>query len=100
MTSDLSNIPLTDGISNFRKATERWNDRLDLLAAAHDATVIDVFDLFEQLAADPNDFSLLGNIPILDDPPLFSGECQFCVFADPIHPSSFAQGFIANAAIA
>jgi len=96
---DLSNIPLTDGISNFRKATRQWNDRLDVLAETYEATVIDVFDLFEQLAADPSDFSLLGNTPILDDPPLF-GDCQFCVFADPVHPSSFAQGFIANTAIA
>ncbi len=96
---DLSNVPLTDGISNFRKATELWNDRLDVLAAAHDATVVDVFTLFDQLAANPTDFSLLGHTPIVDDPPLF-GDCQLCVFADPIHPSSFAQGFIANQAIA
>ncbi|NOZ38646.1 MAG: PEP-CTERM sorting domain-containing protein [Planctomycetes bacterium] len=96
---DLSNIPLTDGISNFRKATQQWNDRLDVLAETYEASVVDVFDLFEQLAADPSDFSLLGNTPILDDPPLFGGDCQFCVFADPVHPSSFAQGFIANVAI-
>ena len=96
---DLSNIPATDFISNMRKASERWNDRLDVLAATHNATVVDVFDLFEQLAADPSDFSLLGNTPILDDPPLFGGDCQFCVFADSVHPSSFAQGFIANVAI-
>ncbi len=96
---DLSNIPLTDSISNFRKATQRWNDRLDVLAAAHGTTVVDVFDLFDRLADNPSNFSLLGNTPILDDPPLFGGGCQFCVFADTVHPSSFAQGFIANAAI-
>lgn len=95
---DLSNVPATDLISNFRKGTEQWNDRLDVLAAQHGATVVDTFTLFDELAADPEAFSLLGNTPILEDPPLF-GDCQFCVFADPVHPSSFAQGFIANEAI-
>ncbi len=92
---DLSNVPLTDGISNFRKATQQWNDRLDLLAETHDATVVDVFELFEGLANTPNEFPLLGQTPNLD-----GIGCQLCVFADSIHPSSFAQGFIANAAIA
>ena len=95
---DLSNVPATDFISNFRKGTEQWNDRLDVLAAQHGATVVDTFTLFDELAANPEAFSLLGNTPILDDPPLI-GDCQFCVFADPVHPSSFAQGFIANEAI-
>lgn len=91
---DLSNVPATDGISNFRKATQQWNDRLDVLATSHDVAVVDVFDLFDQLADSPGDFSLLGNSINLD-----GINCQFCVFADLIHPSSFAQGFIANVAI-
>ena len=97
---DLSNIPLTDSIANFRKATERWNVRLDALAETYGATVVDVFDLFEQFAHHPTDFSLLGNVPILESPPIFGGECPLCVFADLLHPSAFAQGYIANQAIA
>lgn len=91
---DLSNVPATDGLSNFRKATQKWNDRLDVLAASHDVAVVDVFNLFDQLADSPEEFSLLGNSLNLDDT-----DCQFCVFYDQIHPSSFAQGFIANVAI-
>lgn len=96
---DLSNVPATDFIANMRKATLMWNTRLENLAATHGATVIDSFELFKRISADPTEFSLLGKTPIVDDPPLL-GDCPLCVFADSVHPSSFAQGFIANEAIA
>ena len=86
---------------NITDATIAWNNRLEALADQYDATLIDVFSLFNNLADDPSAFSLLGNDPILNT----DTGCQFCVFFDDlllpdVHPSSFAQGFIANQAIA
>jgi len=92
---DMSAVPVTLGISNFRKATLQWNNRLNALATQHGAHVVDVFSLFEEIVDQPDDFSLRGNTPVLGP----SYDCQFCVFADPVHPSSYAQGYIANEAI-
>jgi len=82
------------------EATVEWNRRLDAIAENHGATVVDVYSLFNEFAANPSAFSLLGNEPILNA----DTGCQFCVFYDDfllpdVHPSSFAQGFIANEAI-
>lgn len=90
-----------DAYENLFSATVTYNRHLEALAETHDATVIDVFGLFNELEADPSAFSLLGNDPILNA----DSGCQFCVFFDDfllpdVHPSSFAQGFIANEAIA
>jgi|GEM_PF-4625299 len=86
---------------NITRETVAWNNRLASLAQVHGATVIDVFGLFQELATDPSDFSLLGNTPILNA----DTGCQLCVFFDDflapdVHPASFAQGFVANEAIA
>ena len=86
---------------NITDATVAWNDRLESLASTYDATVIDVFEIFGQLAVDPSPFSIFGHDPILNA----DTGCQFCVFFDDlllpdVHPSSFAQGIIANEAIA
>ena len=86
---------------NITQSTLAWNDRLQSLADLHEATVIDVFEIFEQLADEPSDFSILGNDPILNA----DTGCQFCVFFDDpllpdVHPASFAQGYIANEAMA
>ena len=86
---------------NITQTTVAWNDRLDALANIYDATVIDVFGIFNELADDPSAFSILGNDPILNA----DTGCQFCVFFDDpllpdVHPSSFAQGYIANEAMA
>jgi len=91
---DMSEVPVTLGISNFRTATLQWNDRLATLADNHGAHLVDVFSLFEDLNANPSDFDLLGHTPVLGP----SSGCQYCTFADAIHPSSFAQGYIANIA--
>lgn len=96
------NLPdFSTGTSGYREVKQQWNDRLDVLAASHDVAVVDAFDLFNQLADSPEDFSLLGNSLDFDDV-----NCQFCVFTDQIFPfsylvtpSSFAEGFIANVAI-
>ncbi len=99
---DLAEVPVTGlnplgNRANWRAATIDWNNRLDALAQQHGATVVDVFSLFEEINADPTRFDLYGNTPIIDVGLLF--ECPLCVFADTVHPSSFAQGFIANEAI-
>ncbi|MEM9352697.1 MAG: GDSL-type esterase/lipase family protein [Planctomycetota bacterium] len=94
---DLSDVPVTLGIQNFGVATVDWNNRLDALAQQYGATVVDVFSLFEAINADPTQFDLYGNTPEVRDSLLL--DCPLCVFEDPIHPSSFAQGFIANEAI-
>ncbi len=89
-----------NALENIREETVAWNTILASLASQYDAHVVDVFTLFDDLASNPADFSLLGNIPILNA----DTGCQFCVFFDDfllpdVHPSSFAQGFIANGAI-
>lgn len=91
----------SSAFENITEATIAWNNRLDALADTYDATVVDVFGLFNELKDDPSAFSLLGNAPILNA----DSGCQFCVFFDDfllpdVHPSSFAQGYIANEAIA
>jgi hypothetical protein len=83
------------GLPNFRAASQQWQSRLDVVATSRGAHVVDVFTLFDQLVADPEAFSLLGNSPVLGP----SVDCDFCVFADSIHPSSLAQGFVTNATI-
>ncbi len=95
-------IPLlrNNALENIREETVAWNTRLAALASQYDAHVVDVFTLFDDLANNPADFSLLGNIPILNA----DTGCQFCVFFDDfllpdVHPSSFAQGYVANEAI-
>ena len=95
---DMARIPVVQnagiGLANFRAASVQWRSRLDQIAEAQGAAVIDVFSLFDELNTDPLDFSILGRTPILS--PTY--ECQLCIFADEIHPSSVAQGFVANRA--
>lgn len=95
-------IPLLrdNALENITEETIAWNSRLADLADTYNATVVDVFGLFNELKADPSSFALLGNDPILNA----DTGCQFCVFFDDfllpdVHPSSFAQAFIANEAI-
>lgn len=99
---DISEVPFTDTLTffdfqlqNVAAATVEWNQRLDSLAAQYGAAVVDVYDLFGDLTASPESFALRGNTPVLGD----NYGCQFCVFYDSIHPGSYAQGYIANAAI-
>lgn len=96
---DMSKVPavLNAGIgaANFRSASEQWRTRLQSVATSQGAHVVDVFRLFDELVADPNDFSILGRVPILG--PAY--DCDLCVFEDTIHPSSVAQGFVANDAL-
>lgn len=85
---------------NITEETIAWNNRLNALATTYGATVVDVFSLFNELADDPGDFAILDNDPILNT----DSGCQLCVFFDDlllpdVHPSSFAQGYIANEAI-
>jgi lysophospholipase L1-like esterase len=83
-------------LPQFTAAALEWRDRLDLLAASYGAAVVDIFVLFDDLKANPAMFALEGNIPVTA--PTFGGidSCPFCLFFDEIHPSSMAQGFIAN----
>ena len=85
---------------NITDATIQWNTRLNSVASTYGATVVDVFTIFNNLSVDPDSYSLLDHAPILNA----NTGCQYCVFFDDIllpdvHPSSFAQGFIANDAI-
>ena len=84
-----------NAFENITDATIAWNHRLAGLAQEYDATLVDVFSLFNDLQMDPSAFSLLGNDPILNA----DTGCQFCVFFDDfllpdVHPSSFAQGLL------
>ncbi|HEY6564226.1 MAG TPA: GDSL-type esterase/lipase family protein, partial [Pirellulaceae bacterium] len=96
---DMSRVPLVQnagiGAANFRAASLQWRTRLQNLATAQGASVVDVFTLFDELVADPTDFSILGHDPVLG--PDYA--CTYCVFADTIHPSSLSQGFVSNTAI-
>jgi lysophospholipase L1-like esterase len=95
---DMSRVPAVQnagiGLANFRSASLQWRSRLDQVAVAQGAAVVDVFSLFDELNTDPTDFSILGRVPVLS--PTYG--CQLCAFADQIHPSSVAQGFVANRA--
>ncbi len=99
---DMSAVPFTDTITlfnfqldNIAEATLEWNDRLAGLATEHDTHLVDVYSYFEEMSAHPEAFEILGNELVFG--PEFG--CQFCVFADPIHPSPLAQGLITNLAI-
>lgn len=95
---DMSRVPAVQnagiGLTNFRTASQQWRTRLDQVASNQGASVVDVFSLFDAINTDPTDFALLGRVPTLS--PTYG--CQVCVFADQIHPSAVAQGFVANAA--
>jgi phospholipase/lecithinase/hemolysin len=83
---------------NFRAAALDWQGRVDALGALYGVAVVDVFTFSDALAADPSAFAVGGQDPILG--PTFGPkeECSTCMFYDAIHPSSLAQGYIANAA--
>jgi phospholipase/lecithinase/hemolysin len=83
---------------NFRAAAENWRNRLNTLGATYGVAIVDVFGFSDALAADPSAFAVGGQDPILG--PTFGPkeDCPTCLFYDSIHPSSLAQGFIANAA--
>ncbi|MCA9260464.1 MAG: hypothetical protein KDA61_14730, partial [Planctomycetales bacterium] len=83
-------------LENFTQAARFWNDRLVQIAAQYDATVVDVFGPLSAAVDRPADFALLGHEPIAGP----DEGCQFCIFADSIHPSAFAQGWALNAAVA
>jgi phospholipase/lecithinase/hemolysin len=83
---------------NFRAAALDWRNRLSALGGTYGVAVVDVFGFSDELAADPSAFAVGGQDPILG--PTFGPkeDCSTCVFYDAIHPSSLAQGYIANAA--
>ncbi|MCA9234201.1 MAG: hypothetical protein KDA44_01935 [Planctomycetales bacterium] len=72
-----------------------WAHTLGELGAEYGAPVVDVYGMVNQRLQDPQAFSILGHPVNLG--PSFGG--QFDIFADPIHPSAYVQGLIANAAI-
>lgn len=82
-------------MENFTQAARFWNHRLDELAQQHGVAVVNVFDMLADVVQNPADYDLLGNLPEPSPP----WGCQFCLFADPIHPSAFVQGILANGAI-
>jgi hypothetical protein len=99
---DMAAVPLSDAITlfdsrlvNVTEATLEWNDRLTDLADEHGAHLVDVYSYFEELSAHPEDFTIMDHELVLG--PEYG--CEFCVFAEPIHPSKLAQGLIANLAI-
>ena len=83
---------------NFTAASIDWSNRLNALAATYGVAVVDVFGFSQGLAADPSAYAVGGQVPILG--PTFGSKdvCPMCLFYDSIHPSSLAQGFVANAA--
>jgi phospholipase/lecithinase/hemolysin len=85
---------------NFRAAAQSWRTRLDNLGTTYGVAVVDVFGFSDALAADPSAFAVGGQDPVLG--PAFGPkeDCPTCLFYDAIHPSSLAQGYIANAAFA
>jgi hypothetical protein len=87
-------------LPQFTAASADWRSRLDALAASYGAAVVDVFSLSQQISGSPSAFALAGNEPVPG--PAFGGvgACPFCIFFDPIHPSSLGQGFVTNQAIA
>ena len=99
---DMSAVPFTDTITlfnfqmrNISEATVEWNDRLAELADKHGAHLVDVYSYFDAVSAHPENYTIMGHELV------FGPEwgCQWCVFADPIHPTAVAQGLIANLAI-
>jgi hypothetical protein len=83
---------------NFTAASLDWRDRVDALGTLYGVAVVDVFGFSQDLAADPSAYAVGGQDPILG--PTFGPkeDCPTCLFYDAIHPSSLAQGFVANAA--
>jgi hypothetical protein len=98
---DMAAVPFTDTLTffdfqleNISDATLEWNDRLADLATEHGAHLVDVYSYFEEVSAHPENFTIQGHELVFDE---FG--CEYCVFAEPIHPSALAQGLIANLAI-
>lgn len=99
---DMAAVPFTDTITffdrqleNISEATIEWNDRLADLVQAHDAHLVDIYAYFEEVAANPEQHTILGQELVFGP----TWGCEWCVFADPIHPSALAQGLITNLAI-
>ncbi len=99
---DMTAVPLIDAISfsnrkleNISEATLEWNDRLADLVQAHDAHLVDVYSYFEEISSNPEEHTILGHELVFGP----TWGCEWCVFADPIHPSALAQGLITNLAI-
>jgi hypothetical protein len=100
---DLAGVPLAFSLTlddqqfaYVRQAMDAWNARLVVVADDLGVGLIDSRGLFADLVADPDAYALRGNPPVLA--PEFG--CQFCVFADAIHPGPFAQGYLANETLA
>ena len=83
---------------NFTAASLDWRSRLATLGATYGVAVVDIFAFSQDIAADPSAYAVGGQDPILG--PTFGSkeDCPTCLFYDSIHPSSLAQGFVANAA--
>ncbi|MAT70791.1 MAG: hypothetical protein CMJ58_14850 [Planctomycetaceae bacterium] len=104
---DMSRVPFVDlAATNFLGQRQRWlneyaalsvdwADTLDALGAEYGAPVVDVYGMFAERVADPDAFSIMGHQVNLG--PNFGG--QFDIFKDPIHPSAYIQGLVANEAI-
>lgn len=104
---DMSHVPIVDlAATNILGRRDRWLDayadlsaewaaQLQELGAEYGAPLVDVYGMFNERLADPDAFSILGRPVNLG--PDFGG--QFDIFADPIHPSAYIQGLIANEAI-
>jgi hypothetical protein len=71
---------------------------VNALGALYGVAVVDIFGFSQDIAADPSAYAVGGQDPILG--PTFGPkeDCPTCLFYDAIHPSSLAQGFVANAA--
>lgn len=99
---NMTAVPVIEALSfsnrkleNISEATLEWNDRLADLVQAHDVHLVDVYSYFEEISSNPEQHTILGNELVFGP----TWGCEWCVFADPIHPSALAQGLITNLAI-
>ena len=101
---DMSLLPGTfdlqgEAQATVRALTEEWRERLNVLAARHGAVVVDVYGLFKELRSQPERYAVDGVAPVLAPEAGERIECPRCVWVDGVHPTSFGQALIANAAI-
>jgi lysophospholipase L1-like esterase len=91
--SNITPNPSAGLLSLLRDTTIAWNQRIEEIAAARGVAVVDVFSLFEAMAA--GDLRVAGHRFALA-PARGDG---MHLFADTMHPSLVARGVIANAFI-
>ena len=94
---DMATVPgVVFAQANFSAASAEWRTRVETLATTYGAAYVDIFSLMNDVYADPAAYAIAGVEPLLKP-----NTClDICVFADSIHPSAVAQGFITNEVIA